>query len=200
MIATSTAVLTCWFGDPAPGAPTPDELTHRWFAGGEALDREIAARFGETLAAAERGECDDWVADPASRLALIVLLDQFSRNVHRGTPRAFANDPAALRLALGAIDRGEDRALHPHKRMFIYLPLEHAEDRAMQDRCVALFEAMRDDVDDEWKTHVDYWLHYAEVHRDVIRRFGRFPSRNAVLGRTTTPDEQHYLDTREEKF
>ena len=181
MIATLDDVLAYWF------APGP-ERTARWFRGDAATDADVRGRFASTLESAARGELDGWTATPRGRLALIVVLDQFSRNVHRGTPRAFAQDARALALCLDGLARGDDRALAPDERAFFYLPLEHAEDAAMQARSVACFEALAAEA-----PGAAGFLDYAHEHRDVIARFGRFPHRNATLGRRSTPDEEAFL-------
>jgi uncharacterized protein (DUF924 family) len=176
------AALDFWFGAP-PYAPRA-----AWFTKSEAFDAEVRERFGATLEAALAGTLPPaWAAAP---LAEILLLDQFTRNAFRGTPRAFAGDARALALAQRLADSGEHLALHPVQRVFAYLPFEHAEDAALQDRSVRLFAALAA----EHPPAADY-LDYAERHRDVIRRFGRFPHRNAVLGRASTPEEQAYLAT-----
>jgi len=182
VIATPDDVLAYWFA-PGPERPT------RWFRGDAATDADCRQRFAATLDAAARGELDEWTATPRGRLALIVVLDQFSRNVHRGTPRAFAHDARALALCLDGLARGDDRALAPEERAFFYLPLEHAEDAAMQARSVACFEALAAEAPEQCAG----FLPWAREHRDVIARFGRFPSRNATLGRRSTPDEEAFL-------
>ncbi len=128
------------------------------------------------------GGLEQWRSTPLAALALVVVLDQFSRNMFRGTPRAFAGDPAALAAATVALERGFDRLLSPAERIFMYLPFEHAEDLAAQHRSLALFEAL--DPND---------LEYARRHHEIIARFGRFPHRNAVLGRESTPEEIEFL-------
>jgi len=131
---------------------------------------------------AVRGELERWRSTPLAALALVVVLDQFSRNMFRGTPRAFVGDPAALAAAAGLIERGFDRVLSAQERTFTYMPFEHAEDIAAQRRSLALFEAL--DPND---------MEYARRHHEIIARFGRFPHRNAVLGRESTPEEIEFL-------
>src|SRR5689334_2099390 len=180
-MATADDVLAYWF------APGPERAA-RWFRGDAATDADCRRRFAATLDAAARGELDGWSATPRGRLALIVVLDQFSRNIHRGTPRAFAQDARALALCLDGLARGDDRTLTPDERGFFYLPLEHAEDAAMQARSVACFEALAAEAPE-----AAGFLPWAREHRDVIARFGRFPARNATLGRPSTPDEEAFL-------
>jgi uncharacterized protein (DUF924 family) len=176
-------VLAFWFGPP-PLATRPE-----WFRKDPAFDEAIRARFGARVDAAIDGTLPAPVGAEAV-LARLILLDQFPRNLFRGQARAFAGDPAARVLALDLIDQGGERVLHPLQRWFVYLPLEHAEDLALQDRCCALFATLAAEA-----PGFDSALDYAERHRDVIRRFGRFPHRNAALGRASTPEEQVYLAT-----
>jgi uncharacterized protein (DUF924 family) len=176
---------------------TPNDILHFWFAGDPSAQRadwfresaafDAACRdFMEAHEAAKRGDLDAWSDTGEGALALLILLDQLSRNLHRGSPETFAADAKARAIASAAIERGFDRALTPVQRSFVYLPFEHSEDLADQDRSVALFDSIRGDVG-------DITADYAARHRDVIARFGRFPHRNAVLGRTNTPAEEAYL-------
>jgi uncharacterized protein (DUF924 family) len=156
----------------------------KWFDKDDAFDAEIKRRFLPTYEAAARGELSDWEATAEGALALLIVLDQFPRNMFRRNGRAFAADATARAVADRALARGFDRQVPQDQRLFFYLPFEHSETMADQERCCALFRALG---------NADQ-LHWAELHADIIRRFGRFPHRNAVLGRTTTPDEKAYLD------
>lgn len=156
----------------------------KWFKGGEAFDRECDRRFRDAHFAAARRECDDWLGTAEGGLALLILLDQIPRNIFRGSGHAFATDPLAVHVATRAIDAGFDAQVDPLLRMFCYLPFEHSEALRDQDRAIELFTAL-DDAD---------LLGYAKAHRDVIMRFGRFPHRNAALGRENTPAEQAWLE------
>ncbi len=160
-----------------------DAGPQRWFAKSDAFDRDFEARFLKLHEAAARHELDDWVTSPDGALALLILLDQFPRNCFRGTPRMFATDAHAREIADKAIALGHHRSASADLEVFFYLPFEHSEELADQDRCVALHA----DLDAEYRK-------YAELHRDIIERFGRFPHRNAVLGRKTRPEEQEFLD------
>jgi uncharacterized protein (DUF924 family) len=155
----------------------------RWFNKDAALDDEIKRRFLPTYEAAAAGKITDWEQSAEGALALLILLDQFPRNMFRGEARAFATDPLARAIASRAILNGFDGA-YPDLRTFFYLPFEHSENLADQERCIALNKAAGDADGLKW----------AELHADIIRRFGRFPHRNAVLGRVTTPEEQAFLD------
>lgn len=174
-------VLGFWFGpEPVPRA--------EWFRKDPAFDEAIRQRFGATVERALAGELDAWAGTPEGTLALLVLLDQFPRNLFRGQARAFAGDARALALAREAVARGHDRSLHPVQRPFVYLPFEHSEDRAAQDESIRLFTALAA----ESAAHADT-LHWAHRHREVILRFGRYPHRNAALGRASTPEELAFL-------
>ena len=157
----------------------------RWFAKDDAFDDEIRDRFLTTHEAAADGKLSAWEANADGALALLILLDQFPRNMFRGSARAFATDPLARAVTAGALVRGFDAQVDPTMRGFFYLPFEHAEDIADQERGLALYKASGDADGLKW----------AELHADIIRRFGRFPHRNAVLGRQTTPEEQAFLDS-----
>ena len=164
-------VLVFWFSDPA-----------RWWRKDPTFDAEISDRFLALHDFLDRGEREDWLQTARSTLAYVIVLDQLSRNMFRGTARMFASDARAHAAAQRALDRGDDRALSKAERTFLYMPFMHSEDVADQDRCVALFTSAAPDQ-----------LRFAEQHRDIIRRFGRFPHRNALLGRESTPEEQEFL-------
>jgi uncharacterized protein (DUF924 family) len=178
-------VLDFWFG-PANSAEfgKPREV---WFRKSDEFDDAIRARFLDLHRQAADGQLQRWQAAPDSLLALIVVLDQFSRNLFRGSSRAFAADAQALAAAQLAVARRDDRALLPVQRWFVYLPFEHAEDLASQRRSLELFEGLRGDADSPDT------IDYARRHYDIIARFGRFPHRNAVLGRISTPEEVEFL-------
>jgi uncharacterized protein (DUF924 family) len=174
-MSTPDAVLDFWFSP---------RVRPKWFVRSDELDREIRGTFGELHARAASGALDGWGATSRGALALVILLDQFPRNMFRGTPEAFASDAKAREVANAALDAGHEHDLTQEERLFLYLPLEHSEDLADQERCVELMRAL-----DE----TPMWLDYAVRHRDVIARFGRFPHRNAVLGRESTAEECEFL-------
>ena len=183
-----TDVLDFWFHRFAADTPTEERL-RLWFQGGDAIDREIGVRFGEALPRAAAGDYDSWAATPRDRLALLVLLDQFSRNLYRGTARAFANDAKALTLAREGIEQGHDQALEPVERLFFYLPFEHSEQIEDQQTSVKLYENLVRDA-----PQLQGALDEAINHRELLERFGRFPHRNRALGRDSTAEERRYLD------
>ena len=186
--ARALEVLTFWFAD---------EHAVHWFAGYGGFDAQIRLHFAATVAAASDGELDEWVHTPDGWLALLIVLDQFRRNLYRDDARAWACDGKALALALAGIARGDDQRVPAGRRAFAYLPLEHAEDLALQHQCVALFAALCAvaGLDPEHRILLESFLDYARRHQRVIERFGRFPHRNAVLGRTSTSAELAYLAT-----
>ena len=156
----------------------------KWFKKDDAFDAEIKARFLASVEAAAEGHLAAWETTSEGALALLILLDQFPRNIFRGSARAFAADPLARAVAHRAIGRGFDQRVPASERLFFHLPFEHSENLADQERAVALIGALE---------NADL-LKWAELHADIIRRFGRFPHRNSVLGRATTPEEQAFLD------
>ncbi|MBL9105681.1 MAG: DUF924 domain-containing protein [Myxococcales bacterium] len=174
MQPSPATVLDFWFS----AATQP-----HWFARSDDFDARVQDQLGDLHTRAAAGELDAWASDPRGALALVILLDQVPRNIHRGTPASFASDDAALRVAAAAVDAGLDADLSETERVFLYLPFEHSERLADQDRCLALMSALPTPM----------WRDYAEKHRVIIARFGRFPHRNAVLGRASTPEEQEFL-------
>jgi uncharacterized protein (DUF924 family) len=189
MSADHAEVLAFWFG-------STDEVDKRWFNGGAAFDALIRERFGTTVQAAlDRAFDAAWPArGAAGTLALIVVLDQFTRNLHRGTPLAFAGDARALALAQQLQASGQDRELGLLQRWFAAMPFEHAEDMAQQDTALRVFEQLnRDAAGTLHAAAMAGALDYAQRHADVVRRFGRFPHRNAILGRDSTAEERAFL-------
>lgn len=163
-------VLREWFSDPA-----------RWWKKDAAFDRHLCETYRDEVEAALRGELDGWADTPRGALALVILLDQFARNIHRGTRDMYAGDEKALSICLGLIARGEDTSLAEAERQFLYMPLMHSEDGAVQERSLEKF------------AEVGLGLEYAQRHAEIVFRFGRFPHRNAILGRESTPEEIDFL-------
>ena len=192
---TIESVLFFWFGDAAGRSigATAKAQEKLWWGGDRGTDDLIRSRFAPLHERAARGELDDWSGTPKGRLALILVLDQFSRNLHRGKPGAFAQDAAAHALCIEGLERQNDRELGPLERVFFYLPLEHSEDRAEQARSVAVYEALAAEVPVSQRQLFDGYTKYARDHRAVIDRFGRFPHRNVILGRDSTPEEIEFL-------
>jgi len=186
MDAQAQAVLDFWFL--APDNPGHGQSRAEWFRKDDAFDAQIRERFGALIDTAIDGGLRDWAATPRGALAQILLLDQFTRNVYRGTPRAFAGDAQALELAIALTQDGQDQQLEPTLRAFVYMPFEHAEDLAMQARAVELFQLLT-----QSREGFESMLDYAQRHQEVIARFGRFPHRNAIQGRDSTPEEAAFL-------
>ncbi len=181
----AASILAFWFGP--VGSPERSGERDVWFRKDEAFDAAIRARFGSAVDIALAGGYGGWCATAEGSLARILLLDQFTRNIHRDTPAAFAGDARALATARDAVHRGLDRALDPYGRWFLYMPFVHAEDGDMQQRSLELFGALAEE------TGLASPLEWAHKHADVIARFGRYPHRNAILERASTPEEVAFL-------
>jgi uncharacterized protein (DUF924 family) len=180
-------VLDFWFG--APGSESAGQPHREWFIKSEAFDEQIRQRFGSAIEQAIAGGLREWDNEgPQGVLARILVLDQFTRNAWRNTPRSFAGDALALSAARELVDSGAHKELAPWQRSFAYMPFEHAEDAFMQERAVELFSVLAAE-----HPGFDESLDYAHRHRGVIARFGRFPHRNAILGRASTPGEIEFL-------
>jgi uncharacterized protein (DUF924 family) len=185
-------ILSFWFGDSDLEAK---ERAARWWKKDPAFDQEIRATFEDDRMRAARGELDGWFAEPDGAIAYIVLLDQFSRNMYRDTAEAFAQDERALAATLRGIERGFDVRLAPLRRYFFYMPMMHAEDRAIQRRSVAMFEKLAQEKDTGFDGMLQGAADYARRHCEIVERFGRFPHRNWILERTTTGEEAAFLLT-----
>jgi len=177
-VQSASAVIDFWFAD---------DMRARWFNADEALDAQIRTRFESTWQAACAKQLDAWSETARGALALTIVLDQFPLNMYRGTARSFATEAEAIRISRDAVRRGLDRRMPGERQAFLYMPLMHSEELADQDECVRLFAAAG--LSDN--------LRFARHHRELIRRFGRFPHRNAILGRVSTPEELEYLDSKE---
>ncbi|EDX87537.1 conserved hypothetical protein [Synechococcus sp. PCC 7335] len=191
------AILSFWFGD-----STASDYGHyrkAWFIKDLTFDEQIRNQFLTDTQKAAEGVYENWKALPSSAVALILLLDQFPRNIYRGQPRSFATDAQALEVAQYLVDTGLDRNLIPAYRFFVYLPFEHSEDMNYQDHCVELMQRLIEDVPDLDKG-LKGGLDYAKRHRDVIKQFGRFPHRNEILGRESTPAELAFLQQPGSRF
>jgi uncharacterized protein (DUF924 family) len=185
-------ILSFWFGSSAQEAK---ERAARWWKKDPAFDQEIRALFEDDLAQAVRGKLDGWLEEPESLVAYVILLDQFSRNIYRGTPEAFAQDERALAATLRGIERGFDTRMPPLHRYFFYMPMMHAEDRTVQRQSVEKFDALARETGTGFDGMLGGAADYARRHRDIVERFGRFPHRNNLLERTTTADEAAFLLT-----
>ncbi|MDX7746998.1 DUF924 family protein [Aeromonas veronii] len=187
-------LLALWFGDEADDVLRATRQAPLWWGKSSEADALLASRFGKLAEAAAKGSLAHWADTPSGRLALILLLDQLPRNIHRGTPAAFAQDPLARDLCLKGLSIGADKSLSPLERVFFYLPLEHAESREQQARSVALFEALAaEQAGTPAQATFAGFADFARRHQVIIERFGRFPHRNDILGRTSTPEEAAFL-------
>jgi uncharacterized protein (DUF924 family) len=192
-MSTWQPLLDWWFG--AEGSATEVAAARQglWFGKRDSQDREAEARFGALVEQALAGELQGWTDDPQGWLAQLILLDQLPRMIFRDTPRAFAGDSRARPLLQEGLERGWDRRLTPIQRVFAYLVFEHAEDLPLQDRAVELFADLLNEAAVDERPLFANFLDFAERHQRVIARFGRFPHRNAILGRASTDEEQAFL-------
>ncbi len=194
------AVLDYWFGPGDDWAAIAEANKSRWFLDGRALDDEIRSRFADAVLAARRGDLDHWADAPRSAMALVLLLDQFPRHIYRGTAEAFASDEQALAVCRAGIERGLDTALSAVERTFFYLPLQHAEDLLAQLKSVEMLARCAATCAENLCDYVLNSLEYAQEHLEIVKRFGRFPHRNDVLGRASSEEEQDYLASGANRF
>lgn len=188
-------VLDYWFA-PSSSAPADEQARmRRWFMGGVEVDDDVRRRFADTVEAALRGQLDHWAVTPRGRLALILCLDQFTRNIFRGAPRAWSGDPAALAHSVAAHDKGEQATLSHDERVFLAMPMLHAEQVAMVERFAALARGWVAEAPAGQRKGRQMSVEQAEKYRNILERFGRYPFRNAALGRPSMPDELAFLET-----
>lgn len=191
--AAAREVLDFWFADAAHDPARAGARMGWWFGGAPETDAVIRERFGDRLAQAARGELDDWAGSAHGALALILVLDQFPRNVHRGEPGAFACDAQALRIARQLFAGGAHAQLSPVEQIFAAMPWQHAEDLATQRESLQVFGDLVAAMPTPWRGLGEGVLKYARLHHDIVARFGRYPHRNAILGRADTPEEAAWL-------
>ena len=192
-MTSATDILHFWFGELDADGMADEAHSSRWWQKSEAFDTLIRERFARLYDKAVLGELDHWTRAPEGRLALVILLDQFSRNMFRDTPQMYAADPLALTVAQEGIEQGVDVQLPFHHRVFLYMPLMHAEDLAAQNRCVDLFEQLVDQSRGRAAEAAKGNLDFAIAHRDIVARFGHFPHRNQILGRESSAEEEAFL-------
>ena len=186
-------ILGFWFGQEPDEKAVIDDMAGIWWGKKADIDREIRQRFGDLHQLLGTGVLDSWRERSRSRLALIILADQFSRNIFRDSAAAFEQDELALKLALVGIEKGMDRELRSVERVFFYMPLEHSESLAIQQRSVELFRRLAETADPGEKKAFDNFLDFAVRHQEIIKRFGRFPHRNEAFGRRSTDEEITFL-------
>lgn len=197
---TPDTIRAFWFGPLTGDAAVARTQARLWWKKDARTDAMIRARFEALPARAAAGGLNGWLTSPVGRLALILVTDQFPRNMYRGTPRAFAYDRLARAWCVAGLERGDDRALRPIERAFFYMPLEHSESLDDQQRAVALFRALADNAAPAHRAVFDDLLDYAVRHRDIIARFGRFPHRNSILGRPSSDAELTFLREKGSSF
>jgi uncharacterized protein (DUF924 family) len=195
-VGRPSAVLSFWYGEHEPLEKVCFSNSALWYKKDPDFDAQIRAQFEEDINRALRNEFDGWADESqAHGVALVVLLDQFSRNMYRGTPRMFAYDSKALAVSMKLIEKGWDRSLPLPMRYSVYLPLMHSEDLAVQRRLLEMVETMATDAHDLQKPRVAEFKDFALKHLQIIEKFGRFPHRNVILGRSSTPEEEAFLTT-----
>jgi len=186
-------ILDFWFNDINDHPEKLPQHSTLWWAKKSEIDHYIIEHFSDYYQQAIQNQCQHWLTSAKGRLALIILLDQFSRNMYRNDARAYAQDSQALAIATDSINQEQDKQLQPLERAFLYMPLEHAEDLVLQNRCVTLFEKLSNDAPSNIKNYLTNMLDFAKKHRDVIQQFGRFPHRNKMLKRQSSAEEELFL-------
>lgn len=190
---TTDSIIQFWFGQHDSNREINDEKQSIWWSKNDTTDQEIKQRFESISNALYRGEMEQMQRSPRGLLAAIICLDQFPRNMYRGTPEAFACDATALRFAIEMTDKGWDRELMPIYRLFAWLPFEHSEEMIMQQKSVMLYDGLRNQVDEDEQEMFNQYYRFAYMHFEIIERFGRYPHRNEILGRKSTTEELAFL-------
>lgn len=191
--SAASELLEFWFGPGADDAITARRQAELWWRKNPAVDRQIRTRFEALLRSAADRELHAWSTTPRGRLALILLTDQFPRNMYRDTPGMYAHDEQARALCIEGLETGVDQELRLIERVFFYLPLEHSENLDHQGWCVDLMRGLAREAPGDWRPIFEEFVEYAEAHRRIIDRFGRFPHRNEILGRISSPEEVEFL-------
>ena len=187
------AILEFWFREQALSAPQIDRRMDIWFGADEVFDHECKKEFSDDVDRATEGKLDHWAHEPLGRLALILLLDQFRRNIYRNTAEAFAMDKAALKLCVEGAMEKKDKSLTPIQRAFFYMPLQHAESRKVQAKAIEIYSRLSETVSPTYRETFETIAQFAELHHDIVQQFGRFPHRNVLLNRENTLEEDEYL-------
>jgi uncharacterized protein (DUF924 family) len=186
-------VLTFWFKEHALSAPQIDRRMDIWFGADPIFDHEITKEFANDVELASTGKLNYWAESPRGRLALIIMIDQFRRNIHRNTAQAFSKDTMALKYCVEGAMKKHEQDLAPIEKVFFYMPLQHAESRKVQAKSVLLYERLIASASPTYRETFETVLQFAELHKDIIDQFGRFPHRNTLLNRENTPEENEYL-------
>ena len=187
------AILSFWFMEQTLSAPKIDGRMDTWFGEDPVFDEEIAKEFAEDVERASDGALDHWAHEPRGRLALILLLDQFRRNIYRNTAEAFEKDKAALKLCVEGAMEKKDHGLAPIHKAFFYMPLQHAESRKVQAKSRVIYQRLAEAVSPTYKETFETIAQFADLHADIVEQFGRFPHRNKLLERENSPEEEKYL-------
>ncbi len=187
------SVLSFWFKEHALSAPQIDRRMEIWFSEDPVFDLQIEKEFAGEVEMASNGSLNHWGKTPQGRLALIIMIDQFRRNIHRNSARAFAKDPLALKLCVEGAMAKMEHSLSPIQKLFYFMPLQHSESRKVQAKSVEIFRRLAESVSDTERETYMTILQFAELHKDIIDQFGRFPHRNKLLNRDNTPEENEYL-------
>jgi uncharacterized protein (DUF924 family) len=187
------AILTFWFSEQELSAPQIDRRMDIWFGADAVFDHECKKDFGDDVQSASDGKLDHWARQPRGRLALILLLDQFRRNIYRNTADAFSMDKAALKLCVEGAMEKKDSGLTPIQRVFFYMPLQHAESSKVQAKSIDIYNRLAEAVSKTYQETFETIAQFAELHHDIVDQFGRFPHRNQLLNRENTPEEDKYL-------
>ncbi|NUP11427.1 MAG: DUF924 domain-containing protein [Polyangiaceae bacterium] len=193
MDAEAQAVLSFWLGPLDQDGMSSKDHAARWFTRSSAFDDEIRQRFGDLHRAVANGEREGWLEDPHTLVAYVIVLDQFSRNLFRNSPDSFAHDAKAARASSLAVERGDEPSLTIQQRVFLYMPFMHSESLEHQDRCVERFRSLAETAPASCRPVLENNADYAVRHRDIVARFDRFPHRNEVMGRPSTPEEIEFL-------
>jgi len=186
-------ILSFWFREQQLSAPQIDRRMDIWFSEDPVFDHEIEKEFSDDVVAACEGQLDHWAAEGHGRLALIILIDQFRRNIHRGTAAAFSKDRLALKLCVEGAMEKKDKELTPIQKVFFYMPLQHAESRKVQAKSLELYNRLAETVSPTYRETFLTVAQFAELHKDIVDQFGRFPHRNKLVGRENTAEESDYL-------
>ena len=200
MQANHRDVIDYWLGEAQRDPSTAKARSKLWYRVSSQTDNQIRDRFGKILELAEQSKLNDWLDSPEGHLAMVILLDQFTRNINRGSSDAWKNDAMALNIATSCIDKGDHLSLSYFGRVFLYHPFHHAESIAAQERAVDLFDELHDEAPPEWQTSLKGFAEFSRGHRDIVSRFGRFPHRNKTLGRQSTLKEAQYLEENSKKY
>ncbi|GAA3932973.1 DUF924 family protein [Litoribacillus peritrichatus] len=193
-------VINYWFGTLDEDGFAHQEEKQKWWSASDEIDLEISHKFGDLVKQALNHQLKDWRESTTGKLASIILLDQFTRNIYRGTEQAFSGDNKALKICKMGLSSGEDLDLTAEQQVFFYMPLEHSEDLEDQELCIRLLEGLKKRSPHHKEETIDGYIRFAKHHRDIIAEFGRFPHRNKVLQRKNTPEEERYLDGEHTSF